>query len=99
MSRDEIHQIATQTTPEHVKIPETWNGLIIWAAGKWGVGIIFAAMLVPVYSDLKASNQQLADISRANVSVLMQLAQQIEMLNERSNRIEESIRQITRDKS
>ena len=98
MSRDEIHQIATQTTPEHVKIPETWNGLIIWAAGKWGVGIIFAAMLVPVYSDLKASNQQLADISRANVSVLMQLAQQIEMLNDRSNRIEESIRQITRDK-
>lgn len=97
MSKEELHEIATQTTPEHVNIPETWGGLIVWAVGKWGVGVVFAAMLVPVYTDLKASNQQLADISKANVSVLMGLAQKIESSNERTTRIEESIRQITND--
>lgn len=95
MSKDELHDIATSSTPEHVSIPETWGGLIVWAIGKWGVGVVFAAMLVPVYTDLKSSNQQLAEVSKANVEVLMQLAMRVEAANERTARIEDSIRQIT----
>lgn len=97
MSKEELHDLAVSTTPESVNIPQTWGALIVWAIGKWGVGVVFAAMLVPVYTDLKVSNQQLAEISRANVAILTQLAQRIESSNERTSRIEEAMREITRE--
>ena len=95
MSKDELHDIARQSTPENVHIPETWGGLAVWAVGKWGVGVVFLGLLLPVYADLKASNQQLAEVSKANVQVLTQLAMQVEAANARTSRIEDSIRQIT----
>jgi len=94
MSKEELYDIAKLSTPQSVNIPSTWGGLIVWAIGKWGVGVVFLLMLVPVYTDLKASNQQLAEVSKANVHVLMQLATRVEDANERTARIEESIRQI-----
>ena len=70
MTTENLHQFASDATPSTVEIPKTYTGLIIWAVGKWGIGIVFAAFLIPVYSDLKASNQRLADISQANVQIL-----------------------------
>ena len=94
MTLQAAHKVADENSPEYVSIPETWGGLLVWAAGKWGVGIVFAAMLVPVYSDLKASNQRLADISKANVEVLTALAQDVKTGNERTSRLEEAIRRL-----
>jgi hypothetical protein len=94
MSKEELHEIAVSSTPEHVNIPHTWGALMVWAVGKWGVGVVFAMMLVPVYTDLKSSNQQLAEISKANVAILTQLATKIEASNERTARVEESIREL-----
>lgn len=75
---DDLHARATESTPPSVSIPASWPGLIVWAAGKWGVGAIFAAMLYPLYQDLKASNQQFVTITKANVEVLNALATKIE---------------------
>lgn len=77
MPLEDIHDLAKSTTPPSVQIPASWPGLIVWAAGKWGVGIIFAAMLYPLYQDLKMSNQQFVEITKANVIVLSAMAQEI----------------------
>jgi hypothetical protein len=96
---DNLHSIAQQTTPESVEIPRTYKGLVVWAVGKWGIGIVFAAFLVPVYQDLKESNRRLADISQANVQVLTALAQKIEATNHQVQRMDDSIRRLeTRSK-
>ncbi len=96
MSKEELHEIAVASTPEHVNIPQTWGALLVWAVGKWGVGVVFAAMLVPVYTDLKASNQQVAEISKANIVILTQLSSQINLNSERSERIEDTLNQLLR---
>lgn len=94
MSKEELHEIAVDSTPETVNVPATWGGLIVWAAGKWGVGIVFAAMLIPVYTDLKESNRQIAELSRANVQVLTALAQKIDDSNTRITRLDDAMRRI-----
>ena len=94
MSKDELHSIAVNSTPEVVNIPSSWGGLVVWAAGKWGVGVIFLMMLVPVYADLKESNRQIAELSRANVQVLTALAQKIDDSNQRIARLDDALRRI-----
>lgn len=94
MTADNLHQMAASTTPESVEIPKSYTGLIVWAAGKWGIGVVFLVMLVPVYQDLKASNQRLADISQANVQVLTALAQKIDATNQQVQRMDDSIRRL-----
>jgi hypothetical protein len=94
MTTENLHQMAVATTPEQVEIPKTYTGLIVWAVGKWGIGVVFALFLVPVYQDLKASNQRLADISKANVEVLTALAQKIDATNHQVQRMDDSIRRL-----
>jgi len=94
MTTENLHQLASATTPENVEIPKSYAGLIVWAIGKWGIGIVFAAFLVPVYQDLKASNQRLADISHANVQVLTALAQKIDATNQQVQRMDDSLRRL-----
>ncbi|NQX00556.1 hypothetical protein HQ447_07830 [bacterium] len=94
MTTENIHQLAEATTPKEVEIPKTYAGLIVWAIGKWGIGVVFAAFLIPVYQDLKASNQRLADISQANVEVLTALATKIDATNQQVQRMDDSIRRL-----
>lgn len=94
MSTDQIHAHATATTPQGVEIPKTYAGLIVWAVGKWGAGAVFLGMLFPVYQDLKASNQRVADISVANVEVLRALALRIDAATERIERMDDAVRRL-----
>jgi hypothetical protein len=94
MSKDEIHAAAESTTPPDVNIPYTWGGLIVWALAKWGIGVVFLALLVPVYQDLKTSNSQLAAISTNNVRVLEALASKIEASNVTVQRLADDIRRL-----
>jgi hypothetical protein len=94
VTTENLHQVAAASTPQGVEIPKTYTGLIVWAIGKWGIGIVFAAFLIPVYQDLKASNQRLADISQANVQVLTALATKIDATNQQVQRMDDSIRRI-----
>lgn len=94
MSTDDLHAHANQSTPQGVEIPKTYTGLLVWAIGKWGVGVVFLALLVPVYQDLKSSNQRLADISVANVEVLRALAARVDAATERVGRIDDAVRRL-----
>lgn len=94
MSLDDLHKIAEKSTPEEITVPQTWGGLLVWAIGKWGVGVVFLALLVPVYQDLKISNQQLAEISSANVRVLESLANKVENQNTAITRLDDSVRRL-----
>lgn len=78
MSQDELHEIAQATTPASVDVPNTWPSLAVWALSKWGIGIVFCAFLVPVYQDLKESNQSMVRISVANIQAMNALAEKIE---------------------
>lgn len=94
MSKEEIHSIAESLTPPSVSVPQTWGGIIVWALGKWGIGVVFLALLVPVYQDLKTSNSQLAVISTNNVRVLEALAAKIEASNHAVQRLDDAIRRL-----
>lgn len=78
MSIDDIHEVAQKSTPSDVDVPKSWPALVMWAATKWGIGIIFSAifgsMLVPVYQDLREANRQLLEITRANVTAMQSLS-------------------------
>lgn len=54
---DQLHHHAEATTPDHVDVPETTRGLIIWAIGRFGTAIILAAAAgwaaVTIYHDSK----------------------------------------------
>lgn len=58
-----MHSLAQADTPAIVDVPNTWSGLIIWAVGRFGSGILIAALcvagIVKVYGDLKEQNQVL----------------------------------------
>lgn len=63
MSKDTVHSLAQADTPAIVDVPNTWSGLLIWAVGRFGSGILIAALcvagIVRVYGDLKEQNQAL----------------------------------------
>ena len=94
MSADDLHEVAQSSTPASVEVPNTYFGLVVWAIGKWGAGALFAAFLIPVYQDLKASNQRLADISQANVQVLTALATKVDNSVQQSQRVEDALRRL-----
>jgi len=77
MSQDELHQIANASTPAEVYVPNTIPALAVWALTKFGVGFVFAIMLVPVYLDLKESNKNMMDITRANIQAMQALANEV----------------------
>jgi len=94
MSKEELHSLAQQSTPADITVPQTWGGILIWALGKWGIGVVFLALLVPVYQDLKTSNAQLASISTSNVRVLEALAAKMEASNTAVQRLDDAIRRL-----
>lgn len=55
MSTNTLHQIANNDTPAVVTVPKDMQGLIVWAVGRFGGGILLAAAcawaLSKVYDD------------------------------------------------
>lgn len=98
MSADDLHQIASDSTPQNVEIPKSYAGLMVWALGKWGAGAVFLFLLIPVYQDLKSSNQRLADISVANVEVLRALALRVDAATDRIERMDDAVRRLESQK-
>lgn len=94
MTLGDFHEVAQATTPQGVSVPRSWGGLFAWAVGRWGAGAVFLMMLVPVYSDLKASNVRLAEISTANVKALEALTQRVESANAAVDRLAEDMRRL-----
>lgn len=57
MSQNELHDLANSDTPSKVEVPQGWSGLLVWAVGRFGVGILCAVVfgwwLMRVYGDLR----------------------------------------------
>ena len=82
MSQDELHHIATRDTPEAIQVPNTWQGLIVWALARFGVGIAVAGVfgwgIVHVYADMRADREQLLDAYKDAISVMQSVATKLE---------------------
>lgn len=63
-----LHQLAEDDTPSRVSVPETWSGLLVWAVGRFGVGILMAVAcgwaLTRVYEDLSQQQKELMALLR-----------------------------------
>lgn len=73
MSTTQIHEVAQRDTPSSVEVPKEWRGLMIWAIGRFGSGILLAAAcswaLMRVYDDHAAQTRQLMTILEARARV------------------------------
>jgi hypothetical protein len=94
MSKDDLHEVAQLDTPAAVHVPANWCGLLVWAVGKWGAGAIFLALLVPVYLDLKTSNERFAEIASSTARAVDALAVKIEASNQAIVRLDDAIRRL-----
>jgi len=69
MSREELHNIASHDAPNSISVPNTLAGLVVWAAARWGVAIIFSCVLVigikRVYEDLILLNERVLSVIEA----------------------------------
>lgn len=96
MSQDEIHQIANADTPEAIQIPNTWQGLIVWAVARFGVGIlvagVFAYGISVIYTDMRTDRAQLMDAYRDNTKAIetfsIKVADQTKAIEEAHRRAE-----------
>lgn len=80
MSTDRLHSLASSDTPSAVTVPREWPGLLVWAVGRFGVGILVAAVFWHAWREERVEshsrNERLALIleQRARVDVEMTTA-------------------------
>jgi cell division protein FtsB len=86
MSQDELHHIASRDTPDQIDVPNTWQGLVVWALARFGVGIAVAAVfgwgIVHVYADMRADREQLLDAYKDAITVMQSVAAKLEAQTE-----------------
>lgn len=73
----QIRQLAQDDTPSKVEVPDGWSGIIVWAVGRFGVGIMMAVAcgwaLMRVYDDLRAQQVQIQEMHRTQNESLITL--------------------------
>lgn len=78
MSTDTLHAIANNDTPASVHVPKDMHGLIVWAVGRFGGGILLAAAcgwaLAQVYKDHAAQTERLITILESRAKADTELA-------------------------
>jgi hypothetical protein len=86
-----VAKFAQEDTPEKVDVPQNWSGIIVWAVGRFGGGIVIAAvcayMLHIVYADYRQQNMavlealtQQTEVNAKNVMVMEELRKTIQEL-------------------
>lgn len=82
MSQEELHALANRDTPEPIQVPNTWQGLVVWALARFGVGIAVAGVfgwgIVHVYADMRADRAQLLDAYKDAIQVMQSVATKLE---------------------
>lgn len=82
MSQDELHRIANHDTPEAIQVPNTWQGLVVWALARFGVGIAVAGVfgwgIVHVYTDMRSDREQLLDAYKDAIQVMQSVATKLD---------------------
>lgn len=78
MGTDMLLGIAQNDTPAAVQVPPTLNGLIVWAVGRFGGGILIAAAcawaLSKVYEDHQRQTDRMITLMEARAASDSQLA-------------------------
>jgi hypothetical protein len=89
MSQDELHSIAAADSPRDVDIPNTWQGLIVWAIARFGVGILVAAVFgyatKEIYSDMRDDRLQLMNAYRDNTRAIQDFTSKVDTLADSIN--------------
>jgi hypothetical protein len=79
-----LNQVAQHDTPEQVNVPNNWNGLALWAVGRFGGIIIATAMcaagLYQVYQDLQTTNMRMLSMLEARAVSDSKLADALNQL-------------------
>lgn len=82
MTAENLHEVAKGDTPDNVEIPKDWRALLLWAVGRFGVGIlvavVFGYFLATVYRDMRADRADLMNAYKEAVGVMQQVSSQIE---------------------
>lgn len=63
MSRKTLHDVARADTPSQVDVPDSWSGLVVWAVGRFGIGLVVAVAAIyalrEVYNDMRSQNREI----------------------------------------
>lgn len=99
MSQDEIHAVATRTTPAEVQVPNTMPGLITWAVGKFGGAAIISFALsygiIRIYTDMQVQTErQLADQKATNLQVMEMVRSQTLVQAELANALRDLAKKV-----
>lgn len=90
MSKDDLHTFAQNDTPSQIEIPNTWHGLIVWAVGRFGIGVVFTGLLAygiaVVYQDGRKDQTQLLDAYNNNTEVMSRVSVTIEQMSKQVDR-------------
>lgn len=93
MSRDELHQIAQNDTPQNVHVPQTLIGLVVWGATRFGVNLVIMLIGIGVlgwgmkemYYDQRRDSITVMELVRNQATIneklttaLSELAKQVE---------------------
>lgn len=74
--KEGISKMADSDSPEHVKIDGTWSSLLVWAVGRFGVGILGFAFGYKVYMDMRQDQSYERDEKRKMITVFERIASQ-----------------------
>ena len=78
MSSETLHAIAQNDTPEAVNVPKDFNGLIVWAIGRFGGGLLMAMAcawaLSKVYEDHAKQTDRMMTLLESRAATDSQLA-------------------------
>ena len=81
MSKDDLHAAAQADTPPEVTVPASWRSLIVWAVGRFGVGIVLAIpaayACVTVYGDMRNDRAELMAAYQQAIAVMEATKEQI----------------------
>lgn len=84
-TKEMLHVVAEGDTPNSVTIPKDWNGLLLWAVGRFG-GIIIATIMCAyalqhVYADMQVTNQRILLLMEARAASDVKLAEALSQLS------------------
>lgn len=89
LSQDAPPQLARMVnadTPQGVYVPSQWTGIILWALGRFGIGIVFVYAAWMIYQDNKAltervikSNERWAEVQANTVQAMQSLKSAVDM--------------------
>lgn len=75
---EQIHALASRDTPQGVSVAPERTSLIVWALGRFGVGLVFAYSAYMMYMDNKALTERLMIMTEKNMELQTKHIQALE---------------------